>query len=109
MTAMVPTLLADLLAELLSVHPDIEVVAEVRGERELSRAARQSRPDVVIVATRDGGLPSAVAALWAADPRLRVLVVESGARRASLFHSDGTRESYAEVSVAELLRAIRAA
>jgi two-component system, NarL family, response regulator DesR len=67
---------------LLSLEPDLEVVAEVGRGDEVVDAARQVRPDVALLDVEMPGLDgiAATAALRAAVPACRVLVVTTFGR-----------------------------
>jgi two-component system response regulator DesR len=69
-------------AALLSLEPDLEVVAEVGRGDEVVDAARQVRPDVALLDVEMPGLDgiAATAALRAAVPTCRVLVVTTFGR-----------------------------
>jgi two-component system response regulator DesR len=70
------------LASLLSLEPDLEVVAEVGRGDEVVQAARASRPDVALLDVEMPGQDgiAAAAALRAAVPACRVLVVTTFGR-----------------------------
>lgn len=70
------------LAALLALEGDLEVVAEVSRGDEVVAAARASRPDVALLDVEMPGLDglAATAALRAAVPRCRVLVVTTFGR-----------------------------
>jgi len=70
------------LAALLSLEPDLEVVAEVGAGDEVVPAARQARPDVALLDVEMPGLDgiAATAALRAALPSCKVLVVTTFGR-----------------------------
>ncbi len=70
------------LAALLSLEPDVEVVAEVGRGDEVVEAARRTRPDVALLDVEMPGLDGigATAALRAALPGCKVLVVTTFGR-----------------------------
>ncbi|MFF5171808.1 response regulator [Micromonospora sp. NPDC000089] len=70
------------LAALLSLEPDLDVVAEVGRGDEVVEAARRTRPDVALLDVEMPGLDgiAATAALRAALPGCRVLVVTTFGR-----------------------------
>jgi two-component system, NarL family, response regulator DesR len=70
------------LAALLALEPDLEVVAEVGRGDDVVAEARQARPDVALIDVEMPGLDgiSATAALRAALPACRVLVVTTFGR-----------------------------
>lgn len=70
------------LAALLSLEPDLEVVAEVGRGDEVVEAARRARPDVALLDVEMPGLDglAATAALRAAMPSCKVLVVTTFGR-----------------------------
>jgi hypothetical protein len=74
----IPQLLADIVEELIARQPDMEIVGSVASSRDLRRAIRRARPDVVLC----GGtrLPPALCALLEAHPHLRVLAIEASGR-----------------------------
>ncbi len=70
------------LAALLSFETDLEVVAEVGAGDEVVQAARRSEPDVVLMDVEMPGMDgiTATAALTAALPQVRVLIVTTFGR-----------------------------
>ncbi|RKR89254.1 LuxR family two component transcriptional regulator [Micromonospora pisi] len=70
------------LAALLSLEPDLTVVAEVGRGDEVVDAARRTRPDIALLDVEMPGLDGigATAALRAARPECRVLVVTTFGR-----------------------------
>ena len=70
------------LAALLSLEPDLEVVAEVGSGDAVLAAAAEHRPDVALLDVEMPGMDgiSATAALRAAQPGVRVLIVTTFGR-----------------------------
>ena len=70
------------LAALLSLEPDLEVVAEVGRGDEVVAAARESKPDVALLDVEMPGLDgiAAAAALRAAVPAVRVAILTTFGR-----------------------------
>jgi two-component system response regulator DesR len=70
------------LAALLRLEPDLDVVSEVGSGEEVVDAARIARPDVALLDVEMGAVDgiTATAALRAAMPRCRVLVVTTFGR-----------------------------
>jgi two-component system response regulator DesR len=70
------------LAALLSLEPDLEVVAEVGSGDEVLDAVRRHRPDVALLDVEMPGLNgiAATAAVRAAFPEVRVLIVTTFGR-----------------------------
>ena len=70
------------LAALLSLEPDLEVVAEVGSGDAVVAAATEHRPDVALLDVEMPGMDgiSATAALRAAEPGVRVLIVTTFGR-----------------------------
>lgn len=70
------------LAALLSFETDLEVVAEVGAGDEVVQTARRSEPDVVLMDVEMPGMDgiTATAALTAALPQVRVLIVTTFGR-----------------------------
>jgi two-component system response regulator DesR len=83
------------LAALLSLEPDLEVVAEVGRGDEVVPAARRTRPDVALLDVEMPGLDgiAAAAALRAALPACRVLMVTTFGRPGYLRRAMGAGAS----------------
>src|SRR5437764_1053147 len=80
-----PRMLSDILADVLSAEPDMEVVGVLSSRGKLRATVAETRADVVVLALGDSRLPKDCGRLLRAHPRLRVLGVTSEGRRGFLF------------------------
>src|SRR5437763_13610122 len=77
-----PRMLCDILADVLSAEPDMEVVGVLSSRGKLRATVAETRADVVVLALGDSRLPADCGRLLRAHPRIRVLRVTSeGTRR----------------------------
>src|SRR5439155_241883 len=80
-----PRMLCDIVADVLSAEPDMEVVGVLSSRGKLRATVAETRADVVVLALGDSRLPKDCERLLRAHPRLRVLGVTSEGRRGFLF------------------------
>ena len=102
-----PRMLCDILADVLSAEPDMEVVGVLSSRGKLRATVAETRADVVVLALGDSRLPKDCERLLRAHPRLRVLGVTSEGRRGFLFGLRPLKASLGELSPQRLVNAIR--
>src|SRR5438876_12063609 len=102
-----PRMLSDILADVLSAEPDMEVVGVLSSRGKLRATVAETRADVVVLALGDSRLPKDCERLLRAHPRLRVLGVTSEGRRGCLFGLRPLKASLGELSPQRLVNAIR--
>ena len=102
-----PRILCDILADVLSAEPDMEVVGVLSGRGKLRATVAKTRADVVVLALGDSRLPEDCGRLLRAHPRIRVLGVTSEGRRGFLFGLRPLKASLGELSPQRLVNAIR--
>ena len=100
-------MLSDIIADVVSVQPDMQIVGTVEQHGAMVAAARSARPDVVVIGLEDSELPETCGPLFEAFPRIRVLGVASDGRGASLYELRPRKTSLGEVSPEGLVQAIR--
>lgn len=76
----IPQLLADIVEELIARQPDIELVGSVAANRDLRRAIRRARPDVILCRASGAGLPAVYGEILEGHPHLRLLAIEASER-----------------------------
>jgi len=104
-----PRMLCDILADVLSAEPDMEVVGVLSSRDRLRATVAETRADVVVLALRDSRLPQDCGRLLRAHPRIRVLGVTSEGRRGFLFGLRPLKASLGELSPQRLVNTIRTA
>jgi DNA-binding NarL/FixJ family response regulator len=102
-----PQLLQDVVREVVLDQPDMEVVGEASSLGEMLVLAARTPADVVLVGPTEMELPELVLQLLQEEPHLKVLGLIDGGRRAYLYELRPHREVLEQVSIEELLRAIR--
>ena len=106
--AQLPRLLQDIVEDLLTHQPDIEVMGSGLSEQALPGRVATQHPDVVIVACEQDAVEQVARGVLGADPA-KVLAVTRGGREACLFELQPRYVSLGEVSPSTLLSAIRSA
>lgn len=96
-------LAADLLERRLRGDRDFELVGRCADPDRLLEAARQTRPDFVVVVAREPRLRSEAVDLFDSNPTVKVLTLESAAGRAYLC------ELISDVGPDEIVEALRRA
>lgn len=105
-----PTMLGDIVRQLLAAHPDLEVAAEVSDPDALAAAVRRTGAEVVVVTVADGdgrlpdGLPRS---LLREHPRLTLIALRDDARSAFVYELRLHETVITEISPRILLAAIR--
>jgi DNA-binding NarL/FixJ family response regulator len=102
-----PRILCDILADVLSAEPDMEVVGVLSHRGKLRATVAETRADVVVLALGDSRLPEDCGRLLRAHPRIRVLGVTSEGRRGFLFGLRPLKASLGELSPQGLVKTIR--
>src|SRR5438552_2843519 len=93
-----PRMLSDILADVLSAEPDMEVVGVLSSRGKLRATVAETRADVVVLALGDSRLPKDCGRLLRAHPRLRVLGVTSAATGQRVTISTDDRKPLAVVA-----------
>ena len=104
-----PRLMRELVMEIISEQPDIEVLAEVQNDPDIYRAVDERRPDFLIIALDASDVrPTICDTLLQDFPKMRILALSPN-RNCSIFYWASTEihESHMEVSEAGVLNAIR--
>jgi DNA-binding NarL/FixJ family response regulator len=102
-----PQLLQDVVRDVVLDQPDMEVVGEVGSLDEMLVLATRMPTDVVLMGPTENELPGPVFQLLQEEPHLKVLGLIDGGRRAYLYELRPHREVLEDVSIEELLKAIR--
>jgi len=107
--ASMPTMLTDIITDLVSAQGDMLVVAKAPTAVDWVGAARRSAADIVIVRQPQGGQADDPLADVAALGRLRILAIDDGGRTGSLYRIHPERVALGELSGERLVAAVRAA
>ena len=75
---------ADIVGRLLKEEPNCEIV-EIAERAELLEAIRAHKPTIVVVALRDSEMGPGLDDVFLQHPKVQVLAVTQGGRRACLF------------------------
>ena len=106
-----PTMLGDIVRQLLAAHPELDVAAEVSEPDALAAVVRRTGADVVVItvaADGDGGLPDGLPhALLREHPRLTLIALRDDARSAFVYELRLHETVITEISPRVLLAAIR--
>jgi len=103
-------LVADMVTSAIERQPDMAALAPAVSLATLVGDVRRLEPDVVIVGLAPGGeLPHECVQALAERPQMRLLGIEDHAARTSLFALQPVRAELGEVSLDELVDAIRQA
>jgi len=103
-----PRVLCDVIKQLLDGQSDIALVAQTTGDGDLLAAAREARPDVIILGLTDPELPPIGEALLWQAPAVRILAVIADDGRGFLYELRPQRAALGELSAEGLVEAIRA-
>jgi DNA-binding NarL/FixJ family response regulator len=104
-----PRLMRDLISMSLADEEDVEVIAQISDEAEISRVIDQTTPEFLIVAldSRRFGSSAREAALQR-HPDMKILALAADGNSFTLFSaSDGIRSVIHEGSEAEILKVMR--
>jgi DNA-binding NarL/FixJ family response regulator len=102
-----PTLLRDLLSEMLDAEDDIAVVTALREDDELADAVWRTHADVLIVQLAELSEQAACAALLSRLPHLKVVALSQTATGATMYELRPARGLIGEVTSARLLAVLR--
>lgn len=80
-----PQLMTDIVEQVISMQPDIELAGSVAGVTAVERALRGSRVDVLVCHLDGRELPASHRALFDARPHLRLLTIDAGDRSGSIY------------------------
>ena len=105
-TAVVPTILSDIVRALTAERADLELVAQVGRESDLLTVTDQYQPDVVITSVDSSSSETDWECLLISNPRLRLLTISDDGREVHLLRLIPDRIVIHDVSTHELLDAI---
>jgi DNA-binding NarL/FixJ family response regulator len=105
----VPGILGEIITEVVTDEPDMEVVGAVAGYSDLLPATRATSADTVIIGLDDGELPDVCEELLDERPRIALLGVHSDGRNAFVYALRPRRVPIGDVSPADLVDVIRSA
>ena len=109
MVASQPRLMREVLLEVISGQPDIEIVAEVQDERKIVDLVGEMRPDWLVIAHDEPeNRPSICDPLFNRYPRLKILTLASKNNDCILYWATmSVRSSRVESSEKGILDALR--
>ena len=102
-------MLGEIVEQVISEQPDMEVVGKVEGRASFTEAAANLGVDVVIVGLEAAELPVVCEELVISHPQIKVLAVAGDGRGAFLYELRPHTSPLGEVSPQGLVDAIRAA
>jgi DNA-binding NarL/FixJ family response regulator len=105
-----PTLMRELILEIIVDHPDIEVVEEIKNEEKIADVVEGTHPDILIIALDDSNRrPPLCDILIRRFPEMRILAL-APERNCSIFYwgSFDIHEKSVESSEAGILSMLRA-
>jgi chemotaxis response regulator CheB len=104
-----PRLMRELLIETIVEQPDIEVLAEIQNELDISRIVDEKRPDVLIIALDNfDARPSICDALLQRFPTMKILALSPNLNSSVCYWvSIDIHESQVEASEAGILSTLR--
>ena len=104
-----PRLMREIVLEMISTQPDIEVVAEVQNESQIVDLVGELRPDWVVVALdRSDNKPDICNTLFDRYPHLKILALASEKNNCVLYWATmSVRSSRVESSERGILDALR--
>ena len=103
-----PRLLSDILKDLISAEPDIEVAGEALTRDGLLALAERTRCDIVVLGSDRSEPPPEGLALLEALPHVRLIGVSSDGRSLFLYERGRRQTPLGQMSPRELLSVIRA-
>ncbi len=102
-------MLSDVVRNIITHQPDMEVVGEVLDPIELLFAARAAKVDVVIVTPLDSEEESPICRhLLAEHPRLNIVALSANGEAAFLYEGEAQKKRIDEPNEDSILGAIRA-
>lgn len=104
-----PRLLRELVRDVVSEQPDLEVVGELDDESQLDAAISSTDPNFVIVGTDRAELSAAFRELFEVRPRLKVLALATEGGRSVVWELAPRCVQLGEMSPESLLAALRQA
>lgn len=103
-----PTMLLDIVSEVVKSEPDFVVVDATSSVADLASAVKRTQADVVIVQQTSGGEQIGEAELLSMQHPLRVITLTDDGRRGFLDEFRLCRDALGEMSVERLIDTIRA-
>lgn len=105
-----PKLLSEVLRNMISHQPDMEVVGEVLDPLQLLHASKQTAVDAVIITPLNAnGEPKICRQLLIEHPHLKIVALSANGEAAYLYQSGSARQRIGEPSEQSVLTAIREA
>src|SRR6478672_9952390 len=104
-----PPLMREIVLEIVSAQPDIEVMAEVQDDSAIAELVGQLHPDWVVIALDDSdNKPSICDLLFGRYPDLKILALDSGRNNCIFYRATmSIRSSRVESSEKGILDALR--
>ena len=100
-------MLREIISQIASMSPDLEVITPRRDKKTLSEVIKQSSPDVIITGETDEELDSTLTDFLMGHAKRKVLGVSADGRSASIYILRPDYVSLGEISRERLLQAIR--
>jgi hypothetical protein len=101
-------MLGEIVRSAIDDETDLEIVDEARGLEDLAEHVRRTRPDVILVAAKDGSLPSECVRVMYEPPLPRTLSLSPDGRQTSVYRLVPQRGVIGEVTPEGLVEALRA-
>ncbi len=101
-----PSMLEDLLDEVIRTDDRLAVVGRLSGEGNLAQAVHVTQPDVVVIGGQHPGAASHFRSLLFAHPRVRLVLIDGLVQRGWHCALAFTVAALPEVSITSLLEAI---
>ena len=102
-----PQILADLITDIVALHPEIMIAGKTQDTADIRAAVRKIRADVVILNEPAIGQSEDRQELLYSRPRLGVLSISSDGRQFSVHELRPVRTALGEVSPESLIQAIQ--
>jgi DNA-binding NarL/FixJ family response regulator len=104
-----PKLMREVMVEMLSCEPGIEIVGEVPDESQILAEVRNKVPDLLVIALDEAsGRPAICDRVLSEYPQVRIIAVASQDNRSVCYWASfDIRSDDIESSVAGILRAVR--
>jgi len=105
--AHVPPILRDIIRDAVVNAPDVEIVGTIEDPEPLGPPLERVQADVLIVGAATPDDVTLARQVWATRPRLRLLTIGPGGRRAMLLELRPNRVILGDISPQGLVAAIR--
>jgi DNA-binding NarL/FixJ family response regulator len=101
-----PTLLSDVIKEVISRSVTLEVVAELPERESVSEAILSLAPDIVFIGLLQGEADTVGSNLLRLAPRAKVIAISSNGRNAYVYEMLAHRDALLEFTPAMLVQAV---